>query len=522
MKTILALFVSTLFTFGAIGQLKLTEGDLVNLDREIALASQYDRQKYAVIDSLKSIFLDKIIPYNRRIKAGIELGKQYESFISDSSLVYYDKAMQLAEAGKDSLSFLTARIGKVKVLGVTGFYSEAVAELETLEKIAIPKSMNFLFFDCARQLYDYMLGYTQSSGTYSNIYHLKSRSYRDSLCTTLPQGSSLYKFYYAEVLQDRGKLSQSRSELFDILDSIPSNNALYARATSALAGLAIMDKDKETAAHYWAVSAISDIRGSIKENTSLQNLAVYLYSKGDFERAYKYICISLDDANFCNARLRNMQIAKNMPLINSAYKKEIDTKQDSLVFALSIVSVLSLGLIIAVVLILYQIRKLKVTRRSLKRANSIKEEYMGHFLDLCSIYMERLDNFNKIVSRKVSTGQIEDLLKMSKSPKFADEQNKLFYENFDSAFLHIYPSFVGDFNSLLLPEEQIEVKEYGKLTMELRIFAFLRMGIEDSNKIASFLHYSVNTIYAYRNKIRNKAKNRETFDEDVMKIGNLD
>ena len=146
---------------------------------------------------------------------------------------------------------------------------------------------------------------------------------------------------------------------------------------------------------------------------------------------------------------------------------------------------------------------------------------MGHFLDLCSIYMERLDNFNRLVMRKVTAGQIDDLMKMTKSAKFAEEQNKLFYENFDSAFLHIYPTFVEDVNALLIPSERIEVKEYGKLTMELRIFAFLRMGIDDSNKIASFLRFSVNTIYAYRNKLRNKAINRATFDKDIMSIGSI-
>ena len=133
--------------------------------------------------------------------------------------------------------------------------------------------------------------------------------------------------------------------------------------------------------------------------------------------------------------------------------------------------------------------------------------------------MDRLDNFCKVVVRKITAGQAEELVKLTKSSKFAEDQHKLFYENFDSAFLHIYPTFVDDFNALLQPEERIEVKELGKLTMELRIFAFLRLGIEDSNKIASFLRYSVNTIYSYRNKIRNKAINRDTFDEDVKKIG---
>ena len=91
---------------------------------------------------------------------------------------------------------------------------------------------------------------------------------------------------------------------------------------------------------------------------------------------------------------------------------------------------------------------------------------------------------------KAKVAQIaEELVKLTKSSKFAEDQHKLFYENFDSAFLHIYPSFIDEFNALLQPEERIEVKEPGKLTTELRIFAFLRMGVDDSAKVARFLHY---------------------------------
>lgn len=522
MKQFLLLVILTLSSINIFSQILLTPDDLDMLDSEIEKVKSYDKIKYKTLDSLKTKFRSKSISAQERLKSGIRLGNEYESFISDSALVYYDKSIALAKQAGDSLGALTARIGRVKVLGVSGFYKEAVMELEEIEKAGVPNSLRNNLFDCARQVYVYMIGYTQSNNDYSSLYFRKNRSYRDSILSTISPESPTYKFYTTEVLQDEGKIALSRKELIDLMSKVPQNSALFARVTSALAGLAASENNMSSAAHYWALSAISDIKGSIKENTSLQNLATYLYSIGDFERAYKYICVSMDDANFCNARLRNMQIARNMPLINSAYKNEIESKQKSLAVVLLIVSILAIGLIVAVVLIWSQIKKLRVARKSLKRANKVKEEYMGHFLDLCSIYMERLDSFNKIVTRKASTGQIEDLIKMSKSPKFADEQNKLFYENFDSAFLHIYPNFVKDFNALLMPNEQIEIKEYGKLTMELRIFAFLRMGIDDSNKIASFLHYSVNTVYTYRNKIRNKAINRDTFDADIMEIGNLE
>ena len=499
---------------------KLTEEDLANLDKELELVPMYDKMKYERIDSLKQILNSANRPSNLRIDAALKLGAEYRAFISDSSMVYYRKAMALAYQYGDSSAVIEAKIGHFNVLGVLGFFGEAVHELNTLEEEGVPESLQFLFYDSARQLYYYMQGYTENSDVaYSADYFQKNREYRNKILELLDSREPLYQLYYAEVLQDQGKISQSREVLTHLMSNLPQGNDLVARIASTIARLDRMAGNPESAAHFCAVSAIYDIKGSIKENTSLQTLATYLYATGDIARAYHYICISLDDANFCNARLRNMEISRNMPLINSAYKNEIDTKNRTLLIAIVVETILAVGLVIAVMLILYQMRKLSIARKSLKLANKVKEDYMGHFLNLCSIYMERLASYNRTVARKVTAGQIDDLLKLTKSTKFADEQNKLFYENFDSAFLHIYPTFVDDFNALLQPEERIEVKELGKLTMELRIFAFLRLGIEDSNKIASFLRYSVNTIYSYRNKIRNKAINRDTFDEDVKKIG---
>lgn len=277
----------------------------------------------------------------------------------------------------------------------------------------------------------------------------------------------------------------------------------------------------DVAAYYMALAAISDIKCSVKETMAIQELAIHLYNTGDIKHAYSYISSSLADAVFCNARLRTAEVSKIIPLIDGAYKKELDGKRKTLIFTNALIGIMAIGLIIIIIIVVRQINKIKLARQELKKANSIKEEYIGHFLDICSIYMERLENFSKIVTRKITAGQVDDLLKMAKSNKFTEGQHKQFYDIFDATFLHIYPTFIHDFNNLLLPEEQIIVKEAGHLTTELRIYAFLRMGVEDSNKIASFLNYSVNTIYTYRNKVKNKAKNRETFEADVMKIASF-
>ena len=171
-------------------------------------------------------------------------------------------------------------------------------------------------------------------------------------------------------------------------------------------------------------------------------------------------------------------------------------------------------------------KHLSVVRAHLERANEqlqmsnhIKEEYIGRFLKLCSTYIDRLDAYRRMVNKKLTGGQVEELLKMVRSRDVLDTDLKELYENFDTAFLHLFPDFVGKFNKLLQPEERIILRKGELLNTELRIFALIRLGIDDSSQFAEFLRYSVNTIYNYRAKVKNKACiSRDDFETCVMKI----
>lgn len=123
-----------------------------------------------------------------------------------------------------------------------------------------------------------------------------------------------------------------------------------------------------------------------------------------------------------------------------------------------------------------------------------------------------------MANRKISAGKVDDLYQLTKSGKFIENQSKEFYEIFDNAFIHIYPGFVDGVNALLKPECRIELQPGELLNTDLRILAFMRLGISDTGRIAQILNYSVNTIYAYRNKLKNKAINRETFEADIQSI----
>ena len=166
------------------------------------------------------------------------------------------------------------------------------------------------------------------------------------------------------------------------------------------------------------------------------------------------------------------------------------------------------------------VKRLKRLKTELVNANLVKDSHLGRILSLCSIYMEKLDDYNKLVSRKIAAGQIDDLYKLVKTGKFLDDQSKMFYEIFDNSFVHMFPTFIDEVNALLGPDKGFEqLSEPVKLTPELRILAFMRLGLDDSAQIARFLGLSLNTVYTYRNRMKSRAKNRATFENDIINIG---
>lgn len=306
--------------------------------------------------------------------------------------------------------------------------------------------------------------------------------------------------------------------------------------------------DKEKEKEYLIVSAIADMETAVREYISLRKLAVLLYQEGDIERAYSYVKICMEDAAACNARLRKLEILEIFPIINDAYQQKTEKQQEQMKWALISISLLSLFLLLAIFYVYKQMKKVAAARREvisanrrlkelneelhqsnarLKEANRsiaensyLKEEYIGRYMDQCSVYLEKMDNYRRSLGKIAATGNVEELYKNIKSSKFIEGELKDFYANFDNTFLQLFPTFVEDFNALLADGEQISLKPNERMNTELRIFALIRLGITDSVKIAQFLRYSVTTIYNYRTKVRNKAAgDRDRLEQEVMKIG---
>lgn len=164
--------------------------------------------------------------------------------------------------------------------------------------------------------------------------------------------------------------------------------------------------------------------------------------------------------------------------------------------------------------------KMKKANEQLRESNLVKEEYVGYVFAICSNYISKLEEFRKDINRKAKAKMLKEILSMTDRETVVQDELKEFYQNFDAIFLRLYPTFVEDFNALLNPEERIVPRKGELLNTDLRIYALVRLGINDSVKISEFLHCSPQTIYNNRLKVRNKSKLSKTeFTEALRKIG---
>jgi DNA-binding CsgD family transcriptional regulator len=162
-------------------------------------------------------------------------------------------------------------------------------------------------------------------------------------------------------------------------------------------------------------------------------------------------------------------------------------------------------------------KRLSEINRNLLEANLIKEEYIGHFFDTISEYINRFEKLKININRKITTHQIEDIKDIIGSIDIKQEREQ-FYNSFDSIFLKIFPDFVDAFNQFLKDDQLISNAKH-MLTPEIRIYALLRLGISDNDKIARFLGYSLNTIYSYKTRIRNRLTIPiDEFEKKLMNI----
>jgi hypothetical protein len=514
----------SLFSYGS----EKLDSLLSELDNALDSVSECDRQKELRLINLKRQLSRNLSP-DEKDDTYFKLYKEYETYIFDSAMYYVKTHSDFAAKRKNTYQLTECKMRLARMYSTFARFTEAIDLLNSIGKKELIPEQLATYYSAYSEIYIYWAEYSDNENR-GNFMSLKN-TYQDSVLSVLSPGYG-FDINFGRKCIDSNDFTTAEKILLPYLSQIDAETREYAILTSLIAYLYESKGDETAQKEYLARSAIADVKASVKENTSLRNLAFYLLNDGDIDRSNRYIKKSLEDANFYNARLRNIQIAKILPVIDKAYQLEREKHQKNLLLAIIVISILTLFLAGIIYYLIKQMKKLSRTRRELiesnqnlkktnirlSETNHIKEEYIGHFLNQCSLYIDKLNAYRKSLNKKAVNGKMEELLLMLKSSQIIEDELKEFYRHFDTTFLSLFPNFVEDFNRLLPKEEQIHPKHSSELTVELRIFALLRLGITDSAKIAGFLRYSISTIYNYRSKYRNNSLiPRDKFEETVMK-----
>lgn len=496
-----------------------------SLDEAISAHGQYVAVREARIAKLKQQLAEVDTTNASFFRWNGEIYKEYKAYICDSAIHYLNVNLDWAEHRGQQDAASETRLELAYLMASAGMYEEATDLLGQIDRNSLSAPLISDYYNSYRQLYDELSAYTLDR-SFKKQYQKQAACYNDSLMQVLSPASALFLERKEMQAAVAGHLEEALNINDTRLNIATPNTPAYALVTYHRSQLYRQMGNREEEKRYLALSALADIQLAITDHASLWNLAQLLYEEGDIERAYQYIRFSWDETNLYNARSRSLQTAGILSLIDLTYQAMREQQSTRLRLYIWLISALTLLLVVAVTYIYRQMKRLSVARNHLELmneqlhiSNHIKEEYIGRFMNLCSIYINRLDTYRRMVNKKISSGQTEELLKMVRSSEVLDAGLKELYENFDTAFLHLFPDFIEKFNDLLQPEERIILRKGELLNTELRIFALIRLGIDDSSQIAEFLRYSVNTIYNYRAKVKNRACiSRESFETRLMMI----
>lgn len=517
------------------------------LDAAIDSSDIYLRQKTERIASLKDSYRRSTVDIER-YNAAEQLYEEYIPFENDSAITYQYKCIQLAERMERTDLKNKALIDLASQLANSGFYHEAEMHFKEIQPSQLEGTIRDKCLTTMSQLYGEMAYYTHDPELKSRFYATQN-ALRDSLIATIDSTSLTWIFQKTLTLNNREKSKEALAYSDRWMKVCKPGSRDY--ATMAFFRSEIYKNlDDVEMQRYWLLhAAIIDVRSAIMDQGALWSLANSLIrNEGDLDRAYKYMDFSWNCISRFSPHMRSWQVSPILTRINDEYKAKLKHANTRLQWTVGIISLLSIVMILLLGYVTKKRRQLAVAHDELAQSNQqlsrlnaqlketneqlamsnlrlhdsnrVKDEYITKFLKLSSEYIDKLDNYRIKINRKAKANQFDDIRKMTSSQQMKEDEVKELFDNFDAVFLHLFPNFLSEFNALLKPEEQIVLPEENHLTTDLRIFALIRLGIDESSRIADFLRYSPNSIYNYRARIKNKAiGDREDFERRVKEIG---
>ena len=472
---------------------------LDELDAELAKKEEYDARKEARIGQLRGR-LRSALDDRERYGVTQELYEEYQSYKYDSAYAYAQEMARLAAVADLPDARVEAGCATTFCLISAGLYKEAFDVMDGLQTDGVSPRTLLEYYKMQVRLNYSARGYSQTP-PYWDIYSRAGEEYSRRILEMVPEGSPTWWEYQANYLMESAQYEEGIAAFNRLLAD--ENLDLHSRAifASSVGWLQhCLGRDDE-AIKSLCESAIFDLKSSTKETTALRMLAEYLTRRGEVERPSRYVRESFDDANFYNARLRKLEVGAVLPLVEKNHYDSLQRERNLLAWGLALLALVILAAVAALLFIRRQNRRLHEARATIEErnaqleaanvqlaeANEIKSEYIGNSFYINSEFLDKMSQLYKMVS-------------------------------FDHTFLKIFPTFVNDYNALF-PETEQRFPAEG-LTPEMRIFALIRLGISETDRIAKFLDYSVHTINTYKTRVKNKSwVENEQFEAEIMKIG---
>ena len=490
--------------------------------------------------------LDRLSDPVQRYEALRQLYEEYAAYQYDSAHAYVSECLRIAQTlGRDNL-LNESRLNLAHILATACLMDKSGLTLGQIDTARLTPVQLIQYHRTKTDLLIYQAEYLQGTQYAEDCVRQLVAERRAATGVSVPRDDVNYLITLAECYADDGQHRRAIDLLTDLMHRYHSGERLYSIITSTMSFHYYQVGDKDKQLEYLIKSAESDLEGCIRENTALRTIADRLFDEGDIDRAYRYMRVAVDDANFYGTRLRNVQASRIMPKILNAYQTKQERNHRNMVWLLAVISVIALllvGGVIAIYQLLKRYRRLNEQKKAineqlrqvnvqlgdtveqlhesnglLRERERIKEEYIARFLTLSSRFIDRGEEQRKSLYRLYRDRKSEELARALKSTQFGNENAHLFYENFDNAFLNIFPTFVDEVNKLLQEDGKIEVKPGKRLTTESRVLALIRLGITDNQSIANILRASLTTIYTYRSKLKARAISKVDFEARVKAI----
>ena len=518
------------------------------LDEMLQHSATYIGHREHRIESVKNILGKSRFTPAQQYVLNQQLIEEYIPYQADSAITYLYRNIELAERLGDRRRLDETRIALGHFYAGTGIYLEADRNLSAVDTAQLGRKALTDYYIARFKLNIELRLYSHDVSQRTQSERLTD-FYIGRIIDNTEPGTPLRLTYELERAMRRNDYDAAERIVCELLDKVPPLTREYAIAAYMRAVAAQFRGDSRMQIEWYTRAAMLDVQLAIRDNAALSSLANLLVGE-DIQRAMRYMRTVMDDARFFNSRLRPWQDVRVITMIEKAYaehKRRTAATTRKFVSALALLALMALA---GTIYSLRQYRRLKAARRELEEAfarqhrtndalkryneqllelndrigeaNTVKEEYIGIFLMMCSEYIDKIAAMRRRVRKQLRDGDIDALRREYASTDPDEQERKAFYTMFDTTFLKLYPTFIDEFNQLLDEEARIEPRKGELLSTELRIFALIRLGISDSSKIAALLRYSVSTIYNYRSKIKCRSTiSRDEFEERIRTIGSF-